>query len=82
MGSTRPRAKTLNFVNRVSKEKCKFLSRPAGPGPEAGYDVWLLDGAAAALHELATCELWAGTRVAVASSLSAKRALSSRRFDS
>eukprot|EP00798_Chlamydomonas_sp_ICE-L_P031859 gene31859-7066_t len=26
------------------------------PGPVAGKDVWLLDGAAAALHELATCK--------------------------
>ena len=37
------------------------------PGPLAGRDVWLLDGAAAALHELATCEAWSETKVAVAS---------------
>ena len=37
------------------------------PGPVAGDDVWLLDGAAEALYELATCPLWADTRVAVAS---------------
>merc|ERR1712185_737784 len=37
------------------------------PGPIANEDVWLLDGAAASLHELATCERWAGVRVAVAS---------------
>ena len=37
------------------------------PGPVAGDDVWLLDGAAEALYELASCPLWADTRVAVAS---------------
>ena len=37
------------------------------PGPVAGQDVWLLDGAAAAPHELATCELWSESRVGVAS---------------
>ena len=28
------------------------------PGPVAGEDVWLLDGAAEALYELASCERW------------------------
>jgi len=37
------------------------------PGPVAGKDVWLINGAAAALHELAACERWTGVRVAVAS---------------
>ena len=37
------------------------------PNPIAGQDVWLLDGAAAALHELATHERWRGTKVAAAS---------------
>ena len=37
------------------------------PGPIAGQDVWLVDGAAAALNELATCDLWRQTKVAVAS---------------
>ena len=39
----------------------------APPNPVAGEDVWLIDGAAAALHELATHSRWADTRVAAAS---------------
>ena len=39
----------------------------APPGPVAGEDVVLFPGAAAALHELATAECWAGTQLAVAS---------------
>jgi len=42
--------------------------RTAGPpGPTAGLDVWLLDGAVAALHELATGSLWQDTKIAAAS---------------
>ena len=37
------------------------------PNPVAGKDVWLLDGAAAALHELAFHERWRDTKVAAAS---------------
>ena len=37
------------------------------PNPVAGQDVWLLDGAAAALHELASHERWRDTKVAAAS---------------
>ena len=37
------------------------------PNPVAGQDVWLLDGAAAALHELASHERWRVTKVAAAS---------------
>ena len=35
-------------------------ARAGPPNPVAGKDVWLLDGAAAAFHELATCECWRG----------------------
>ena len=37
------------------------------PNPVAGKDVWLLDGAAEALHELASHERWRDTKVAAAS---------------
>jgi len=37
------------------------------PNPRPGIDVWLLDGAHAALHELASCKEWECTVIAAAS---------------
>lgn len=39
----------------------------SSPNPIAGEDIWLLDGALAALHELTTSPRWAQTKVAIAS---------------
>lgn len=37
------------------------------PNPVAGEDVWLLEGAVQALHELISCPLWADSQIAIAS---------------
>ena len=72
-GSAIPKLVVLDLDNTVWTPELYTLRQldnyaSAGPpGPQAGKDVWLIDGAAAALYELATCPLWKDTRVAVAS---------------
>ena len=72
-GAPLPKLIVLDLDNTVWTPELYTLRQLPGyasagpPGPRAGEDVWLIDGAAAALHELATCEQWADTKVAVAS---------------
>jgi len=72
-GGTLPRMIVFDLDNTVWTPELYTLrhlpgyARAGPPNPVAGKDVWLLDGAAAALHELATCACWRGASIAVAS---------------
>lgn len=72
-GAALPRLVVFDLDNTVWTPELYTLRHFKGyadaspPNPVAGKDVWLLDGAAAALHELATHERWRGTQVAAAS---------------
>lgn len=72
-GSVLPKLVVFDLDNTVWTPELYTLRQlpnyaDAGPpGPKACDDVWLIDGAAAALYELATCPAWKDTRVAVAS---------------
>ena len=73
VGAALPKVVVFDLDNTLWTPELYTLRKLPGyagaelPGPRAGTDVWLLDGAAAALHELATCEEWSSTRIAVAS---------------
>lgn len=72
-GASLPRLVVFDLDNTLWTPELYTLRHLAGyeraapPNPRAWQDVWLLDGAVAALHELATCQAWSETKLGLAS---------------